>query len=124
MRQFDAAVAVGQVLLVNRLHPPEMFLQGVSHGPRHRRDPVFVALRLADGDFPRLEVQILYPQAERLQEPQAAAVQQHRDQPLVAGQVRLTRDTSSTVRTTGSRFGRRARTTPSMRSSGCSKTCS
>ena len=73
--------------LVNRLHPSEMFLQRWNHWPGHCRDPVFVALPLADGDLAAFEVQILDPQAKGFEQPQAATVQQHGDEPLVAAQV-------------------------------------
>jgi len=88
VRQFDAAVAVGQVLLVNRLRPSEMFLQRLNHCPGHCRAPVFVPLAFADGDLAALEVQVLDSQAKGFEQPQAAAVQEHGDEPLVAGQMR------------------------------------
>ncbi len=56
--------------------------------PRHRRNAVLVSFSLANGDLTALEVQILDSQAECFEQSQPAPVEQHRDQPLVAAQMR------------------------------------
>ena len=51
VRQFDAAVAIRHILLMNSLYPLEVFLQGMDDSARHCRDSVFGSLSLADGDL-------------------------------------------------------------------------
>ncbi len=85
---------------------------------------ILLALALSDGDFPTAEVEVLDAQLEAFEESQPRTVQERADQ--ARGTVPLGQDCLDLVvgSTTGSRFGLRARTTPSMRLSGCSSTCS
>jgi len=86
VRQLHAAVAVGQVLLVNCVDSLEMFLQGASDRLWHHRRTILVFLAFADRDLAALEIEILDPQVKRFGQSQAAAVQEHRDEPFVAPQ--------------------------------------
>lgn len=61
-----------------------MMLRGMNHRPGQYRHPVLVSFAFVDGDLAPLEIQILQPQPERLEESQSTAIEQRRDQPLVA----------------------------------------
>jgi hypothetical protein len=59
-----------------------------SSRPRNHCDAVFVSLSLANGDLTAFKVQVLDAQTQHFEQPQAATAQQHRNEPLVARQVR------------------------------------
>ena len=88
MRQFDAAIPVRHILLMDRIDALKMLLQGLDHCLGEHRDPVLVPFPFADDDLSPLEIQILDSQSERLEQSQTAAVEQHPDEPLVAAEVR------------------------------------
>ncbi len=46
--EFDSTVAVGKIPLVNRMNPPEVFLQRLNDDLRQRRNSVFVTFALAN----------------------------------------------------------------------------
>ena len=68
VRQIDTTVAVSQILLLDSLHVPQVFLQGANHGMGHCRHPVLVSLSLANGNLTPFEVQVLHAQAKRLEQ--------------------------------------------------------
>jgi hypothetical protein len=86
VRQLNAAIPV-EVFLVNGLDAPQMLLEGPNDRLRHHRDPVLVPLPLANGNLAAFKVQVLDPQTQCFHQPQAASVEQHGDQPLVAAEV-------------------------------------
>jgi hypothetical protein len=64
----------------------EMVLQRRRKAPAQHGDPILAALRPPDSDLPRLEVQVLDPQLQRLEQPEPAAIEQQRHQPRRARQ--------------------------------------
>jgi len=73
---------------VNRLNMPEMLLEWPNDLLRHDCDLVFVALPRANGYLTAFKVEILDPQAKCFEQSQAAAVQEHCDQPFVSSEAR------------------------------------
>jgi hypothetical protein len=85
--QVDRAVSFGQVLLVQAFDVFEVFLEGCAQGAGQDGDTIPVALAIAHRDRAVREAEVLHAQAEGLQQAQAAAVEQLRQQLMDAGEL-------------------------------------
>jgi len=81
----DSAAAFGQVLLVKHFDAPEVLLKGLDETVGQDCDAVFSPLAVAYEDLAPVEVNILDPQPQALDQPKAGAVEQLGDQLIVAG---------------------------------------
>ena len=66
----------------------QMPFQCVSNALREHRQPIFSAFAIADCNLPVSEVDVLDPEPQHLQKTQAAAVKEHRRDPLDSFELR------------------------------------
>jgi hypothetical protein len=71
----------GQVPPVERLDPPELGDQHRAGVLGHHGNPVLVALSAANRELTQPQVHVLHPEMQRLQQPEAAAVEERAHQP-------------------------------------------
>jgi hypothetical protein len=79
-RKFDARESCRTILLVAAADGLQMLLKARDQSSTEHRAAVFVSLAGADRDFASIEVDVLDPEAEGLQEPEAGSVEQLPDQ--------------------------------------------
>src|SRR5512135_1427338 len=80
MGQPDPAGAAGPVGIVLDPPAPELLAERRPYGGGQHGDAIRVALATADGDLAQLEVEILDPEPQALEEPEAGSVQEGADQ--------------------------------------------
>lgn len=107
--QVNGAVALGQILFVQRLHPLEVFLEERCKAVGQHRHPVLRPLAVADDEGSPLRFEILDAQAQAFHQSHAAAVDQLSHQLVCARQAADEARRLVLVRTVGSRLGRLAR---------------
>src|SRR5213082_983869 len=79
-RQLHPARTLGHIALVSSAHLGEMAQQGTLEALGQHRHAVAVTLSAPHPDLVRREIEVLRPQAQRLQQPHSAAIKQPRDQ--------------------------------------------
>ena len=117
----DGAASFQQVHRVQPLRLPQLAAQQANETIGQHRDAILGAFPVAHQDFPALEVDIFDPQSDRFHDPHARAVQQFREEPVVAPEASLA--ASDRVSTVGKRVGAFARTTPSSQGNSRTRTC-
>src|SRR5438105_736583 len=80
-RQLHPARSLGHIALVPSAHLGEMAQQGTLEALGQHRHTVAVTLSAPHPDLVRREIEVLRPQAQRLEQPHPAPIQQPRDQP-------------------------------------------
>lgn len=80
----DGAASFQQVHRVQPLRLPQLAAQQANETIGQHRDAILGAFPVAHQNFPALEVDIFDPQSDRFHDPHARAVQQFREEPVVA----------------------------------------
>ena len=66
----------------------QVWLQPPTDPDREDRPPIFLALSALDEDFVTIEVQVLHPKLQTLEQPQPGPIEQRRDNPGCPFEVR------------------------------------
>jgi hypothetical protein len=73
---------------MQQTHICEMLAERLDQCARQHRRPILLTLPATDGDLISIEIQVLHAQLQRLFQAKARSIQQHRDDPHRAFQLR------------------------------------
>src|SRR5437879_5581384 len=74
--QINPTASLAKVFLMRKLHPPQMLAQWRNYALGQNCVPVFGPFSISDRDLFHPKINVLHPQPQSFQQPQAASIEQ------------------------------------------------